>query len=77
MPCKTGTKKRSSFQETEAKSCESNKVPKKQSMQWRLVNGKLGVPSPENNDIASITKLLRYQMGNWAPLPRVFPQYHK
>ena len=28
MPCKKGTKKRSSFQETEAKSCESNKIPK-------------------------------------------------
>ena len=25
MPCKKGTKKRSSFQDTEAKSCESNK----------------------------------------------------
>ena len=28
MPCKRGTKKRSSFQETEAKNCESNKIPK-------------------------------------------------
>ena len=28
MPCKKGTKKRSSFQETEAKSCESNMIPK-------------------------------------------------
>ena len=27
MPCKKGTKKLSSFQETEAKSCESNKIP--------------------------------------------------
>ena len=29
MLCKKGTKKRSSFQETEAKSCESNKIQKK------------------------------------------------
>ena len=28
MPCKKGTKKLSSFQETEAKSCQSNKIPK-------------------------------------------------
>ena len=28
LPCKKGTKKLSSFQETEAKSCESNKIPK-------------------------------------------------
>ena len=28
MPCKKGPKKRSSFQITEAKSCESNKIPK-------------------------------------------------
>ena len=28
MPCKKGTKKSSSFQETEAKSCESHKNPK-------------------------------------------------
>ena len=28
MPCKMGTKKRSGFQETDAKSCESNKIPK-------------------------------------------------
>ena len=28
MHCKRGAKKRSGFQETEAKSCESNKIPK-------------------------------------------------
>ena len=28
MLCKKGTKKLSSFQETEAKSCESNRIPK-------------------------------------------------
>ena len=28
MPCKKGTKKHSGFHETEAKSCESNKIPK-------------------------------------------------
>ena len=27
MPCQKGIKKRSSFEETEAKSCESNKIP--------------------------------------------------
>ena len=32
---KKGTKKRSSFQETEAKSCESNKIPKNEACTHR------------------------------------------
>ena len=46
-------------------------------LQSRLISRGTSVPSPENNDIASITRLLRYQMENWAPLPKGFPQYNK
>ena len=47
-------------------------------LQSRLIPEKCtSVPSPENNDIASITRLPRYHMENWAPLPKGFPQHNK
>ena len=56
MPCKKGTKKSFRFQETEAKSCQSNKIPK-QSMHasWRLISSRDNVWNHHNRKIMKIT----------------------
>ena len=42
LPCKEGTKNYSPFQETEAKSCESNKIPLTKNKAWMCRAGACG-----------------------------------